>query len=488
MLIASCLLVIMFKVTNIVCAFLILVSILCAPAHAGRLEAGEIRTINTISAATRIPTPVTFQEPFDVPPIVVAISNQEGGNSASIRITNITTTGFLALVIEPDNFDGRHIPQDVQYIAVEPGRHILPGGGAIEAGRTVTNSVQFGPGVSGTAGFTNVAFTSPMASPATVLSQLQTDNSETQNVPSAPSRPHITALTVNATTTGFQLALERSQSAIGTVLNETVGWIAFPSASNDTFPDINGNAVNWGALNSSNTVRGWSDGCFNVTLPISSSTRIAVAKKRTRFNQDGGWLRYCALGTSTIGLRVEEDTDLDNERSVAVADAESVAIIAFSRPFHANLRAEIEVTKVSATVAGTSINGFSLPGAIREYIVTIRNVGNAPPNYSSILISDNLPPETDLLVSDIGANGTGPVAINIVRGGALLGFNYTSLDAVNDSVIFLDDNFASIAPTPDANGTDGNVNILRILPSGTLEGNRGSGPGEFTLRYRARIQ
>lgn len=126
---------------------------------------------------TRVPTPITFQQTFDVPPIVVAISDQRGANAASIRITDITTNGFNALILEPDNFDGRHLDQVVQYIAIEPGRDILPGGLAIEAGRTNTNAVQFGPGVSGVANFTNVSFSSPLASNATVLTQLQTANS-----------------------------------------------------------------------------------------------------------------------------------------------------------------------------------------------------------------------------------------------------------------------------------------------------------------------
>jgi uncharacterized repeat protein (TIGR01451 family) len=478
----------MEKKTILTCLLFMLAIISAPAAHAGRLEAGRFTANDTLAVGTRVPTPVTFQQTFDVPPIVVAISDQVGGNSASIRITNITITGFNALILEPDNFDGRHLAQSVQYIAVEPGRHILPGGDAIEARRTNTSAVQLGPGVSGSASSTPVSFTAPLANTATVLAQIQTANSETRDVPTQSSRPHITALAFNASNTGFQLALERSQSAIGTVLTETVGWIAFPSARNESFPDINGVTINWGAANSGNTVRGWDDGCFSVALPVTSSTVVAVAKKRTRFNGDGGWFRYCSFNASTIGLRVEEDTDQDNERSVAAGDAESAAIIAFSRPFHANLRAEIEVTKVSATISGTSLNGFSLPGAIREYIVTVRNVGNAPPNLGSLIINDTLSPNTDLLVTDIQGSGSGPVAIAEVNGTALLNFSFTDLAATDDSLFFLDSGNTLVTPIADANGADDNVAILRIQPSGTLEGNRGTGPGEFNLRYRARIK
>lgn len=293
---------------------------------------------------------------------------------------------------------------------------------------------------------------------------------------------------MNATNAGFDLALERSQSAIGTVQTETVGWIAFPSSMNENFPDINGTTINWGASNSGNIVRGWDNGCFNVTLPIASANIVAVAKKRTRFNGDGGWTRYCTLSSSTFSLRIDEDTDLDNERGIAAGDAESVAIIAFSQPFHANLAAEIEVTKVSATIAGTSTNGFSLPGAVREYIVTIRNVCNAPPNYGTLNVRDVLPPEIHLLVTDIAGSGSGPVSFTGVNGTALLDYSFNGLADTNDSLSFFDSGNTPIIPSPDANGADANVAIFQINLAGTLEGNRGAGPGEFNLRYRARIQ
>ncbi|MEM1131994.1 MAG: H-type lectin domain-containing protein [Pseudomonadota bacterium] len=457
-------------------------------AHAGRLEAGRFTTTDTISGP-RIPTPVTFQQNFDVPPIVVAISDSQGNNSASIRITNVTTTGFDALVVEPDNWDGRHVSQLIQYIAVEPGRHALPGGSIIEAGRTNTNAVQRGPGVSGTASFTNVSFGGPLSNTATVLAQIQTANSETRNVPSESSRPHITALAVNATSTGFQLALERSQASIGTVLTETVGWIAFPSGASDTFDDINGNSVAWGAGNSGNSIRGWDNGCFSVSLPITSGNVVAVAKKRTRNNGDGGWFRYCSLSASAFNLRVDEDRGIDNERSVAAGDAESAAIIAFSQPFHANLRANLQVTKTSFTISLPGDTGFSIPGATREYLITIQNSGNAPPNPDSLIITDALDPNTSMLVGDLGPAGIGPVIVTPGNGATGLTYSYSGLASTSDDLQFSDDgsSFAYI-PTPGGDDEDSAVQAFRVTPSGILEGDRGSGPGELTLRYRVLVE
>ena len=95
--------------TIFICITFLAYSAFSAPAHAGRLEAGSFISNDTLAVGTRVPTPVSFQQTFDVPPIVVAISDQRGSNAASIRITDITTTGFNAVVLEPDNFDGRHL-------------------------------------------------------------------------------------------------------------------------------------------------------------------------------------------------------------------------------------------------------------------------------------------------------------------------------------------------------------------------------------------
>ncbi|WP_438730294.1 hypothetical protein ACR9YC_04220 [Parasphingorhabdus sp. DH2-15] len=477
----------MMRKKTILTCLLFMLAIICAPAaHAGRLEAGTFTTTSTFGS--NAVTAVNFQQTFDTIPVVVALSDQRGGDAASIRITNISTTGFSALILEPDGFDGPHVSQTVQYIAIETGRHVLPGGTTIEAGRDIISAVQSGSGVAGAPSFQIVNFTQPISGQVSVIHQIQTANSETRNVPSQSSQPHITSISVNASSTGFSIALDRSQSQLGTVRAETVGWIAFPAGSSDSFSDITGNNVTWGATNSAATIRGWDDGCFTVSLPITSSSAVVVAKKRTRNNGDGGWLRSCSQNSTSIGLANDEDRAQDTERGVPIGLEESAAIMAFSRPFHANLRAEIEVTKVSATISGTSLNGFSLPGAIREYIVTVRNVGNAPVNYGTLIINDTLSPNTDLLVTDIQGSGSGPVAIAEVNGTALLNFSFTDLAATDDSLFFLDSGNTLVTPIADANGADDNVAILRIQPSGTLEGNRGTGPGEFNLRYRARIK
>ena len=76
-------------------------------AHAWRLEAGQVTTLNT--ASTPLFTSVTFQETFDVIPIVVALPSDQGGDPAALRIRSVTTSGFEISAVEPTGNDGPHI-------------------------------------------------------------------------------------------------------------------------------------------------------------------------------------------------------------------------------------------------------------------------------------------------------------------------------------------------------------------------------------------
>lgn len=466
--------------------------ILCAPeTRAGRLEAGTFTAHDTFPAGARDPVRVSFQQTFDVPPIVVALSDQRGGDSASIRISNVTTTGFDELIIEVDNFDGRHISQQVQYIAVEPGRHVLPDGTIIEAGFTNTSATQFGSGVAGTASFTNVSFSKPFTSTASVISQLQTFNSETRDVANQASRPHITSLAIAPSSTGFQLALERSQANSGPIPSvETVGWIAFPAGQNGTIPAVTGADVTWSSVNTSANIRGTSNGCFTQSFGQTSGSRVAVAKKITRNNPDGGWLRYCSLSSTTIGVRVEEDRDQDRERALSVAQSEAASIIAFNRPFHSNLDADINVTKISENFSGFGgANNFALPDGMFEYVIEISNSGNSRPNFDTVVALDSLPSQVKLVVDDIDGPGSGPIEFTDGSVASALNYNFSGLGDLLDSLEFSQDGSDfSYIPVDSGDGTDPNITHIRVRLFGAMAPANSGSPSSAELRFKTKIR
>lgn len=454
-------------------------------AHAGRVEAGTF-TAHATNTGNPNPVRINFQNAFDTTPIVVALSDSNGGDAAAIRITNVDTAGFDELIIESDNFDGPHASQTVHYIAVEPGRHILPDGTIIEGGTSSVSAVQHGNGVTGPESWASISFAAAYGMPPAVVAQIQTANSETRNVATQSSRPFITATLDTTTTTGFQVALERSEVSGGPIPSaETIGWIAVEDGSTGSFLDISNNSITWSALNSATNIRGWGNGCFTNGFGQTSATAVVVAKKNSHIGGDGGWLRQCSLSSTTIGLRVDEDTSRDTERNHI---AESAAIIAFSQAFHALLEADITVTKSSVSQLDDFGSDFALPNAVIEYLVTVTNAGTSPPDSDSVVVIEELPEEVALAIGDFGGPGSGPIAFSQGSPASGLTCVFSGFASTTDCFDFSTDGINyGYEPVDSGDGTDPNVRFVRAMPSGRLAPDTGSGAPSFELRFNVKI-
>ncbi|MEL7454194.1 MAG: hypothetical protein AAGJ50_12570 [Pseudomonadota bacterium] len=256
------------------------------------LEAGRVTTIDTFSSTAF--TTVTFQEPFPVPPVVVPLATDQGGDPAALRIQNVTNTGFELTVVEPTGNDGPHVSMTIDYLAAEEGIHTLPTGETVIVGRHTTDSVQASNVLGLVEAFDTVSFGASLAQPAALIAAIQTMNSETGTPPGGPSIPWLTIASRNATQTDVQLALERSEVAPGTVSPETIGYIAFPSASAGDFIALGGSTISWSALVSNDVFVGFDDPCnTQVFSPTPFPDPRVIATKATRDGADGGWLRRC---------------------------------------------------------------------------------------------------------------------------------------------------------------------------------------------------
>ncbi|MEP2100834.1 MAG: H-type lectin domain-containing protein [Parasphingorhabdus sp.] len=471
------------QLVSMLVAFGILMMV-APPAHAGRFEAGSFTAHNTSANGNVVR--INFQQAFDTIPVVVALSDNNGSDAAAIRITNISTTGFDELILEPDNFDGPHAAQNVHYVAVEPGRHVLPDGQIVEAGTASISAVQHGSGVTGPESWASVSFSSLLPGTPSVVAQIQTANSETRTVASQSSQPFVTATLDNLTASGFQVALERSEANAGPIPSaETVGWIAFPAGISGNFPDIASNTITWSTVNTGINIRGWDNGCFTNSFGQSSASAIVVAKKNSHLGGDGGWLRRCSLSNTLIGLTVDEDNARDSERNHI---AESASIIAFSQSFHALLEPALSVTKASVSFLDEMGGDFALPSATVEYLITVQNSGNAPPNHDSVIITEALPPELALVITDFAAPGSGPIQFQDGSPGSGLGFSFGGLGDPMDSVSFSTDgsNF-TYSPTDSGDGTDPAVTHIRVSPVGFMAPNTGSGATSLSIRLKGKI-
>lgn len=146
---------------------------------------------------------------------------------------------------------------------------------------------------------------------------------------------------------------------------------------------------------------------------------------------------------------------------------------------------ELAATKVS-TILSDPVNGSTnpkfIPGALVEYTIGVSNTGVSPTDSGTVSVSDAVPANTKLCVADIGGNG--PLVFLDGSPATGLTYIYTSLGSATDNLQFSDDGGSSwtYTPVPDADGCDGAITHVRMIPGGTL----GEGTS-FAIRLRFRV-
>lgn len=339
---------------RLIVAALLLLAASCA--HAFKMESGAFRINATTGGPPGFTTQV-FQQTYDVTPVVFILTTNQGGDSAVVRVRNVTTTQFEATIVEAPGENGPHIQMDVHYFAIEPGRHTMTvldqvlGSRTItlEAGTLSTDQVLCVAPAACSNAFDAHAFTGPgFASTPVVLAQLQSFVNGIAGVPSVPPAPFITASIDTVTAAGFAYAIDRHETTTGSLTgpeaaSETIGYIAIDAgitaadfAANNALSllvELETILVPSGAANAAD---GWDDGC-NENIPFSKAlpTRLVMATKQTRRTGDGGWLRRCSLNSARVRVVTDEDVQADNERSKVEPPKirDGVGVLVFSRDF-----------------------------------------------------------------------------------------------------------------------------------------------------------
>ncbi|MCG3137275.1 MAG: hypothetical protein HJJLKODD_01118 [Phycisphaerae bacterium] len=249
-------------------------------------------------------TLINFETEFSVPPIVVATPLTLNDTApATLRIRNITTTGFEIRVQEYDYLDGVHAAETVSFLAVEPGRYTLPGG-QLEAGvRPVTTAL------------TNVTFSAAFPISPAVISSVVTENETTA----------VIIRNRSVTTTGFQVLIREQEAGAGpngaTHAAETMHFVAVTpgTTSINDFPCrvfISGNLVTQ---------------AFSALLYAPPFTELPalLVDMQTRNNADTCNLRAQNLTATGFEVQVDEETSADAETT---HPAEAIGYLAVRRP------------------------------------------------------------------------------------------------------------------------------------------------------------
>ncbi|WP_210398210.1 LamG domain-containing protein [Motiliproteus sediminis] len=293
-----------------------------------KLEADSV--VLTPGAFTFVP----FKQYYYVPPAVFLLEDSANPDSSSVRIRNVTSTGFEVAPVEPPRRAGVggsvDQPTTIHYVAAEYGLHQFPDGTRIEVGVAQVSAEQ-GKFVTGS--WQRVPlFTNFPANPA-MVAEIQTMNNEPAHSPGSASTPWLTATLRNVTGSSAEVALERAEVSAGVVaVAETVAYMAVENKVIGSFRDIDGQVITGEGLITADSIRG--PQCVTTSFAQSyADSPLVVATKTRRDGGDGGWLRRCSLSGASVGLLVDEDQASDTDRSHTTEQASAVV---FSASFAAD--------------------------------------------------------------------------------------------------------------------------------------------------------
>lgn len=226
--------------------------------------------------------PVSFNNPV----VVAGGSTRDGGHQGVVRVQNVTSNSFQIRFQEWDYRDGSHTTENIGYLVVEAGEHILTDGTRLVAGTvSMTNETN-----------NTFSYGTTFSSAPLVIAQTMTNND-----PAA-----VVERIRNVGTSTFQMRFNEEEAADGVHGTETVGFIAIDQGT-ATSGDISLNAVTTG-----NTVTH-----ANTTVEFGSiggsENPVILSDMQTRDGGDAASLRHRSQTSTSVTVWVEEEASRDSE-------------------------------------------------------------------------------------------------------------------------------------------------------------------------------
>eukprot|EP00928_Gymnodinium_smaydae_P073646 TRINITY_DN5680_c0_g1_i1.p2 TRINITY_DN5680_c0_g1~~TRINITY_DN5680_c0_g1_i1.p2 ORF type:complete len:387 (-),score=65.37 TRINITY_DN5680_c0_g1_i1:80-1240(-) len=313
-------------------------------ASAKFMQVGKIKVGGWSRPRVVKPQDFKFAEAFQTVPIVVITANTRGPHPAVIRVKDVTTTGFTAVITEPVGEDGPHADMDVAYVAVVPGIHTLPDGRTVVAGSldTVKDVMSWRCKDGGAPQeWETLKFEKPFDKPPAIVSTIQTMANEVNQVPKKPSMPFLTVAMKELNAGSVKVSLERAEGGKfgGVTTPEKIGYIAF-EAGTGSFPIDRGiTTVKYATILSNDAIPGWGNRAHKAetaNVPfgtdLGNNEPLVVSGQVSRDGGDGGWARIQSANAKAAKITIDEDRKCDRERAHT---SERVAIFAFSTVFAA---------------------------------------------------------------------------------------------------------------------------------------------------------
>ncbi len=383
----------MVRIISIVLLFILPMSL-----FGWKMESGKV-SLPATAVGSSTWQAITLQQTYDTTPLIFVLVDQgsgyDGDSPVALRIRNITASSFEVVQVEPQSSvgdtEGEHAAVNLDYIAIEAGDHTLEDGTRILALTQDTSDYQ-GKKASGTKSWDSVSFSSGFSASPIILGTIQTLNNEVSTLPGAASSPWMTVAIRNVDSNGFQMALDRAETSVGSItVDETVAYLAVDANVQGSLYEPSCTKIDYETILTSDSVRGWRNGCYSFDFVNTySALPNVIGNQETRNGPDGGWLRRCALGVSAVDITIDEDQANDSDRSHTT---EIAGLAIFENDFI------YDSSTVSACIQANN-----------DYIYTQTNIavsGNVMDNDIglSIQVTSNTSPSSGILTG-VNADGT----------------------------------------------------------------------------------
>ena len=237
------------------------------------------------------------------------------------------------------------------------------------------------------------------------------------------------------------------------------------------------------------TLIGWIDFNGNGVFEIAEAATSAIPAGSNNLPVTLNWTMTPPLVVGPTYLRLRLTTDA----TVTTATPTGMAVDGEAEDYQLVITGLPSLT-VSKTVQAFSdpvnllANPKAIPGAEMLYTILVINSGSG--TADDINITDVIPANTDLILTDINP-GAGPVAFidgiapDLPSG---LTYSYTSLADLADSLDFSIDGIDWTYPPNPVSGIDNAVRHIRVKPTGSFSGASGGNNAAFSIQFKVRIQ
>ncbi|MEM8488099.1 MAG: putative Ig domain-containing protein, partial [Bacteroidota bacterium] len=244
---------------------------------------GEIGSVTVDQPDSGTWHAVALNNSYIDPVVVMGPPSFNGDNPVTIRVRNVTATGFEFQLDEWDYLDGTHGSETMSYMVVEAGSHMLLDGRRIAAG--VTELTQT---------FSTISYGQAFDNPPVVFSQIGSVNEAT----AASTRQR------TVTVSSFEAQIEEEEGSDNVHAQETVYWVA-----------IDNGASTDGMANEAGVTADVVEEQFH-SIAFSQAYDAApvfLAAMQTADGGDTAVLRYQNLTASGVDVKVEEEQSANDE-------------------------------------------------------------------------------------------------------------------------------------------------------------------------------